>query len=42
MRSQNIIFILAVLVLAGSLIYIGGQLEDRSSGAENTISVTGE
>ena len=42
MRSQNIIFVLAVLVLSGSLIYIGGQLDDRWSQAENTISVTGE
>lgn len=42
MRSQNIIFVLAILVLAGSLIYIGGQLDDRWDRAENTISVTGE
>lgn len=42
MRSQNIIFVLAVLVLSGSLIYIGGQLDDRWSRDEYTISVMGE
>lgn len=42
MRSQNIIFVLAVLVLAGSLIYIGNNLDDRGSRGEHTISVMGE
>lgn len=42
MRLQNIIFVLAVLVLSGSLIYIGNQLEKWASRVENTISVSGE
>jgi uncharacterized protein YggE len=42
MRSQNIIFVLAVLALAGSLIYIGNNLDNRSSGTEHSISVMGE
>jgi uncharacterized protein YggE len=43
MRSQNIIFVAAVLIVASSLIYIGNQLANRSAGfAPNTISVSGE
>lgn len=43
MRSQNILFILAVVILAGSLIHIGNQLTNRSNNfTPNTINVMGE
>ncbi len=43
MRTHNGIFMFAVLVLAGSLVYIGSQLANNNTGfAANTISVSGE
>lgn len=44
--KQNVLFILAILLLSGSLVYIGQQLADSGSsslgGMTNTISVAGE
>jgi len=41
MRSQNILITVAILILAASLLYIGGKL-DTGFNNENTISVMGE
>lgn len=43
--KQNVLFILAILLLSGSLVYIGQQLTNSGSnpmGMTNTISVAGE
>jgi len=41
MRSQNILITVAILILAASLLYIGGKL-DKGFNNENTISVMGD